>query len=61
MFDNFDSKKCCFSWHYVIVPNVTFPNVAIPKLIKIPNINRNPAISPLNRPETPMVAPDRLG
>jgi hypothetical protein len=27
--------------HYVIVPNVT-----IPKLVKIPNINRNPAIPP---------------
>jgi hypothetical protein len=32
-----------FLWHYVIVPNVT-----IPKLVKIPNINRNPAIPPPN-------------
>ncbi len=42
--------------HYVIVPNVTIPNVTIPnvtipnvtmpKLVKIPNINRNPAIPP---------------
>jgi hypothetical protein len=29
--------------HYAIVPNVT-----IPKLVKIPNINRNPAIPPPN-------------
>jgi hypothetical protein len=32
--------------HYVIVPYVTIPNVTIPKLVKIPNINRNPAIPP---------------
>ncbi len=32
--------------HYVIVPNVTIPNVTIPKVIKIPNINKNPAIPP---------------
>ena len=38
-------------WHYVIVPNVTFPNVTIPKLVKIPNINRNPTIPPLYMPD----------
>jgi hypothetical protein len=32
--------------HYVIVPNVTIPNVTTPKVVKIPNINRNPAIPP---------------
>ncbi len=30
----------------VTIPNVTIPNVTIPKLVKIPNINRNPAIPP---------------
>jgi hypothetical protein len=35
-----------FSWHYVIVLDVTIPNVTMPKLVKIPNINRNPAIPP---------------
>jgi hypothetical protein len=34
------------SRHYVIVPNVTIPNATFPKVIKIPNINRNPAIPP---------------
>jgi len=29
---------------YVIFPYVTIPNVTIPKVVKIPNINRNPAI-----------------
>jgi hypothetical protein len=38
-------------WHYVIVPNVTFPNVIIPKLVQIPNINRYPTIPPLYMPE----------
>jgi hypothetical protein len=48
----------CYIWdnyvvsrHFVIVPNVTIPNVTIPnvtipKLVKIPNINRNPASPP---------------
>jgi len=29
---------------YVIFPYVLIPNVTIPKLVKIPNINRNPEI-----------------
>jgi hypothetical protein len=31
---------------YVIFPYVTIPNVTFPKLVKIPNINKNPAIPP---------------
>jgi hypothetical protein len=42
-----NNTSCSFSLtsfkrHYVIVPNVTIPNVTIPKVVKIPNINRNP-------------------
>ena len=37
--------------HNVIVLNVNFPNVTIPKLVKIPNINRNPTILPLYMPD----------
>jgi hypothetical protein len=37
--------------HNVIVLNVKFPNVTIPKLVKIPNINRNPTILPLYMPD----------
>ncbi len=36
-----ETYKSLYSGHYVIVPNVT-----IPKLVKIPNINRNPTIPP---------------
>ncbi len=32
------------TWRYVIFPHVTIPNVTIPRVVKIPNINRNPAI-----------------
>jgi hypothetical protein len=39
-------KRGTRTGHYVIVPYVRIPNVTIPKLVKIPNINRNPAISP---------------
>ncbi len=41
-------------------PNETFPNVTILKLIKIPNINRNPAIPTLYMPEASL-APNGKG
>jgi hypothetical protein len=49
-FSTFD-PKIHFIGHYVIVPNITFPNVTIPKFVKIPNINRNPTILPLYMPD----------
>jgi len=30
--------------HYINIPYVTFPNVTIPKLVKIPNIYTNPNV-----------------
>ncbi len=35
-----------FEGRHAIVPYVTIPNVTVPKLVKIPNINKNPAIPP---------------
>ena len=32
--------------HYIIIPYVTILNVTFPRVVKIQNINRNPAIPP---------------